>query len=297
MRTPHRHLAGKFDLGFVLRGMVACLLWIALLVWSVPKISAYISLHGLTYPKTLLGHVIPWYEGQSGTATHTVPPGTAKLQFWQVGLQASAEDTDSIGARTTIETRVPQEVSQDTTNYFWVGAYLRDDSFIQAGYYVPWNDSSRAGWFYCAFHPNGREGPCVYGALGSAGNNQTRHTYTIEAMGGTGSQPYWQVWQDSRVLGRFEWSANDTGPNVAMIYAESSGSSPHPGTSRLGPVDFVGGLEVLPKDERTYRPAAHLIVMYSAPLVCPPYGIRLDGQGGILLGSGLPCPTPYTTLL
>jgi hypothetical protein len=289
MKTTRRHP------GLIVRRMLLCLLLVVLLVWTLSQIRSYITLHGIPDPTLLIHQFVP----RDSIGTHTRPTamesGTTKLQFWQVGLEAGVEDTNSVGARSTIETRLPQQVSKDTTNYFWVGAYLRDGSFVQAGYYVPWFDSAHAGWFYCAFYSDGREGPCVYGTLGSAGKDQTLHSYSIEGATKAG-KPYWRVWLDRTLLGRFDWTVADTGSNVAMIYAESSGSAPHLGTSRLGPVDFVAGLNVLHRGATKYQPASELLVVYNAPNVCPPYGVSADNHGGVLLGSGLPCPSPYTTI-
>jgi hypothetical protein len=276
-----------FNLSFGLRFTALCLVCVALFIWYTPQMSSFLSLSSLA----ALHHLFTPNSGR-------MPPGTAHegqkmLQFWQVGLEAGQEDVNSIGARSTIQTRLPQRVSVNTTDYFWVGAYLRDNSFIQVGYYVPWYDESHAGWFYCAFYSNGREGPCTYGALGSAGANDTQHSYAMQAETSSTGRVSWNMLVDSRQVGSFTWSSASTGTNVPMIYAESSGFTPHPSTSQLGPADFLSGLQVLLRGAAGYQPAAHLFVMYSASSVCPPFGIRNDGHGGVLLGSGLPCPVPY----
>jgi hypothetical protein len=275
--------------------MAVCLVCVALFIWYTPQLSTYLSLSGLARVTAALQQIFTSNPGRTppGTASHN---GQPLLRFWQVGLEAGPEDAQAIGARSTIQTRLPQRVSANTTNYFWVGAYLRDNSFIQVGYYVPWYDQSHAGWFYCAFHSNGGEGPCVYGVVGSAGTNNTRHTYAMQAVTSSTGRVSWQMSVDSRPVGSFTWSSGSTGTNVPMIYAESSGFTPHPSTSQLGPVDFASGLQVLLGRVAGYQPAAHLYVMYSASNVCPPFGMRRDGHGGVLLGSGLPCPVPYTEL-
>ena len=274
-----------------LRLTAFCLLIALLALWSVPRISAYLSSpQGIAQVRSKLAHFQKDGSSQPRDRAGTQPqPST--MQFWQVGLQASADDANAIGARSIIQTRLPQQVSENTINYFWVGTFLADGSFIQAGYFVPWNDETHAGWFYCAFYPDGREGPCVYGASGSAGANGTNHLYTLEATTGASENVSWKITLDDVVVGKLAWSSGSTGSYVPMIYAESSGYHPHPGTSQLGPVDFVSGLDVLQAGQAQFEPAMHLYVMYSAPTVCPPYGIGRDGHGGILLGSGLPCPT------
>ena len=274
----------------ILRLIALCLLVALFALWSVLQIGAYLlSPAVIAQVESALTHR---QKDTSAQPSHSASAQSHAImvQFWQVGLQAGADDSNAIGARSIIRTRVPQQVSENTTNYFWVGAYLSDGSFIQAGYFVPWYDETHAGWFYCAFYPDGREGPCVYGASGSAGANGTNHLYTLEAITGASDKVFWKITFDDIVVGRFAWSSGNTGTYVPMIYAESSGYIPHPGTSRLGPVDFVSGLEILHAGQAQFEPAVHLYVMYSAPAVCPPYGIRMDGHGGILLGSGLPCP-------
>jgi hypothetical protein len=267
----------------VLRLIAFCLLTALFALWSVSRISAYLSSpHGSTH-----GESRP-----SATAGARSQP--SKMQFWQVGLQAGPYGANAIGARSVIQTRLPQRVSGNTTDYFWVGSYLADGSFIQAGYFVPWYDDTHAGWFYCAFYPDGREGPCAYGVSGSAGANGADHLYTLEASTGAGGRFSWKIMLDAVVVGKFTWSSGNTGSYVPMIYAESSGYVAHAGTSQLGPVDFIDGLEVLHAGETHFEPANQFYVVYSALAVCPPYGIRKDGHGGILLGSGLPCPPLHT---
>jgi hypothetical protein len=274
----------------ILQLIAFCLLVALFALWSVSQIDAYLlSPTGIARVESALTHR---QKDASSQPEHRASPQSnpVLVQFWQVGLQAGADDSHAIGARSIIRTRLPQRVSVNTTNYFWVGAYLSDGSFIQAGYFVPWYDEAHAGWFYCAFYPDGREGPCVYGASGSAGTNGTDHLYTLEGTTGAGATVFWKISFDDIVVGRFTWSSGNTGAYVPMIYAESSGYIPHPGTSQLGPVDFVSGLEILHAGQAQFEPALRLYVMYNAPAICPPYGIGIDGHGGILLGSGLPCP-------
>ena len=298
MSTARRRSSPRFHrvfgLSFVLRVMALCLVCVALFIWYTPQINTYLSLSGLAKVTAALHQLFTSNSSRTPPGIAAGHSGPKMLQFWQVGLEAGSEDEDAIGARSTIQTRLPQRVSVNTTNYFWVGAYLRDNSFIQVGYYVPWYDESHAGWFYCAFYANGGEGPCTYGALGSAGANNTHHTYTMQAVTSSTGHVSWKLSVDSRQVGSFTWSSGRTGANVPMIYAESSGFTPHPSTSQLGPVDFLSGLQVLLRGAAGYQPAAHLFVMYSASSVCPPFGMRSDGQGGVLLGSGLLCPVPYT---
>jgi len=274
--------------------MAICLVCVAVFIWYTPQLSTYLSSSGLARVTEALHQLLTSNSSRTPPGTAAGHSGQEMLQFWQVGLEAGPEDQDATGAQATIETLLPQRVTVNTTDYFWVGSYLRDDSFIQVGYYVPWYNESHAGWFYCAFYANGKEGPCTYGALGSAGANNTHHTYTMQSVTSSTGRASWRMSVDSRKVGTFTWSSGSSGTNMPMIYAESSGFTPHPSTSQLGPVDFLTGLQVRLHDGAGFQPAVHLYVMYSAASVCPPFGIRSDGHGGILLGSGLPCPVPYT---
>jgi hypothetical protein len=228
------------------------------------------------------------------------PAHTASLrQYWQVGLVAGPEASEAVAMRTSIVTRLPQAVASRTTNYFWIGSYLADGSFIQIGYYVASSDSRHAGWFYCAYTAQGDQGPCVYGPAGSAGGNGETHTYSLEVVQSTDraapAQPRgpatWIARLDGAALGQFSWPSGTTGPNSPSIYAESSGFAPHLPIGQLGPVDFIVAVQTRTAGQASYIMATHLQPVYAAPDVCPPYGVAADGRGGALLGSDLLCPS------
>ena len=278
----------------VIRLLILVALWLGILIWPAPQLGAYISQHLSHNPLTSL---IKKTVTQLPGGIETFVPSDGPHTVWQVGLAADSASSGATGMRATIQTRLPQRVSASTTNYYWVGAYLSDSSFIQAGYYVSADDPSHAGWFYCAFHPDGSQGPCKYGPSGSAGNDGAQHTYTLETIADTSSgQPQWQASMDDTPLGQFAWGARDTGQYTPDIYAESSGYSAHDSSSVLGPVDFSNGVEWRGAGGSSYQRAAHVAVMYSATNVCPPYGVSRDGQNGALLGSGLACPDRFSQL-
>lgn len=272
-------------------------IWLALLVWPTPQLGDFLSSQSTRLAGTASASVSGLVDRSLGSIPE--PLGSTDTSqrhaFWQVGLAADGVPVRDTGIRTSIQTVTPQQVSNQTTNYYWVGAYLSDGSFIQAGYYVPWYDSAHAGWFYCAFYAGGHEGPCQYGPLGSVGANASMHTYTMETVGGAAGAAVWRVQVDSASVGEFTWAAGDTGTSAPVIYAESSGFAAHSPTSRLGPVDF-SGLDLRPAGASGYVAAPHLRVVYNAFNVCPPYGAAVDGHGGVLLGSGLSCPDRWTLL-
>jgi hypothetical protein len=281
-----------------LRLLILAALGLTLLIWRAPRVGSFLVSDVPRLADQAMHSVVTW-----ATQTFTrVPDGVSSLaaphaqhQFWQVGLTTGDEDAHATGMAASIVTTLPQQVSADTTSYYWVGSYLADGSFIQAGYYVPARDAQHAGWFYCAFLANGKEGPCAYGALGSAGGNGAIHTYTLESVTeAPGSATVWRAELDGAPLGQFAWTTGESGSNTPVIYAESSGYTPHAATSVLGPVDFPQTIQVRRAGTTVFARAAHLWVVYDAPNVCPPYGISWDGRGGVLLGSGLACPDRWS---
>jgi hypothetical protein len=223
-------------------------------------------------------------DSQVGGGTH---------QYWQVGLTAGPEASNASAMRTTITTVLPQQVAAQTTNYYWIGSYLADGSFIQIGYYVAWYDPTSAGWFYCSFSPTQQKGPCVYGPSGSAGADGTVYSYALESDAQIGSGAGTAVWTalvDGSAVGSFSWTSGTTGTNSPGIYAESSGFTAHAADSTLGPVDFPLPLETRAAGQTSYQTAHHVRPAYDADDICPPYGAASDGSGGVLLGSQVGCP-------
>lgn len=286
-------------------------LWCAMLVMCAicllalsPAISSLLRVRLAHGERALLGHAhaVPWLMAQVSMHAPLVyaAPDDGSHTYWQVGMMAGPDASDASGMRASITTRLPQSVAAHTTNYYWIGSYLDDGSFVQAGYFVSWTDPTSAGWFYCAFTAAGSEGPCVYGPAGSAGAGGTTHTYTLETISPATSAATpadvgpgtitWVAQVDSKPVGQFGWSSAETGNNSPSVFAESSGFTPHSAASQLGPVDFPAPIAVRAAGQSTYVVAAHLRPVYSAGDVCPPYGAAADGQGGVLLGSGLACP-------
>lgn len=274
------------------------------LVTLTPCVSSALRARLAGGERALLGHshAIPWLKAQVSMHLPVLftQPGDGQGSdhtYWQVGAMAGPEASDATGMRASITTRLPQTVAAHTTNYYWVGSYLDDGSFVQTGYYVAWTDPNDAGWFYCSFNAAGAEGPCVYGPEGSVGADGTTHTYALEvepastASGADADSATWAALVDSAAVGQFAWSSGNTGDNSPSVYAESSGFTPHQATSQLGPVDFPAPIATRSEGQSAYIPADHLRPVYSASDVCPPYGVDSDGQGGVLLGSGLDCPS------
>ena len=284
-----------------LRGAAMVISAICLLALT-PCLSSALSARLARGERALLGHsrAVPWLLAQVSMHTPLVvssQPGDGDHTYWQVGVMAGPEASDTSGMRTRITTQLPQTVAARTTNYYWIGSYLDDGSFVQIRYFVPWSSPDSAGWFYCAFTASGDEGPCEYGPDGSVGANGSTHTYMLAVDTSAGAptldgsgQVIWDAVIDGVAVGRFAWTSGDTGDNSPGVYAESSGFAPHAATSELGPVDFPAPVMVRADGQTAYAVAAHLRPVYSAGNVCPPYGARADGQGGVLLGSGLSCP-------
>jgi hypothetical protein len=238
----------------------------------------------------------------SGAASHRVSgPVTGRYQFWQVGLAAGPESANAGAMRTTIVTRLQQTVSPGTVNYFWVGSFLADGSFIQVGYYVAAPDPHHAGWFFCAYTARGDQGPCAQGPPGSAGRDGEVHTYALEvtthpAPGQPAPATTWFARVDGVAVGRFPWTSGTTGPHSPAIYAESSGFSARPPGGALGPVAFTVPVQTRSAAQPSYVTAVRLEPVYAGPGVCPPYGVAMADNGAANIGSGLPCPPTGTWL-
>jgi hypothetical protein len=308
MRMVHRDSAAPS------RAIVRPVEWVALLCMLV--VVCTLALRGVhrtplrSAPSLAGAHVaqhaapsLPGLYSQDGSATMAAQNAAGLHQYWQVGMEAGPEASQAIGIQTSITTQLPEAVAPGTTDYFWIGSYLADSSFVQIGYYVPWYAQDSAGWFYCAFTADQQSGPCVYGPLSSAGNDGQTHTYTLEADSSTGGQlvnelaadgqspsVVWNAEVDGSSVGQFVWTSGTTGSNSPSIYAESSGFAPHPATSQIGPVDFPGLVQTLTSTGAAYMTALHMRPVYADGDICPPYGASTDGSGGALLGSGLTCP-------
>src|SRR5258708_38520674 len=156
----------------LLRILTFTVLGLALVLWPVPRVRSFF----VSDVPRLADQAIHSAASWGAQALTRIPDRISSLaspqaqhQFWQVGLTTGNEDAHATGMAASIVTTLPQQVSANTTSYYWVGSYLVDGSFLQAGYYVPARDARHAGWFYCAFFAHGQGGPCVYGALGAAG--------------------------------------------------------------------------------------------------------------------------------
>lgn len=258
-----------------------CALWLAIVVWAIPIAGTLLARQTYTLSTGVVSAVVH----------RTVGPHA----LWQVGVQADAGDAHATAMRATISTRLPERVAAGTTNYYWVGSYLADGSFIQAGYYVPAYAPDSAGWFYCAFTRDGVKGPCVYGPLGSIAGPSAAHTYALASAPRPDGQAMWSASLDGQPIGSFAWSADETGTAAPAVYAESSAVRPQAAASILGPIT-VAGFAIRPRGERSYRPVRAVYPTYSAGDVCPPYGVRALGGNRAALGSGLECPNPLVAL-
>lgn len=218
----------------------------------------------------------------------SVPTAPALQQYWQAGVLAGPAAQHATAMRTTIRTRIPHAVADNTTDYFWIGAYLADGSFIQAGYAVPWYDRS-PHWFYCSFTPTGAKGPCDFGAPNSAGPDQSWHSYALQSAP-TSAGALWTVTVDSRAVATFPATSGTTGTHTPGVYIEQSAFTPHAPINDLGPSAFAPALEIQTVTHPTFFAAPHARASYSAPGTCPTYGIGVAGFNDLMLGNGIACP-------
>lgn len=218
----------------------------------------------------------------------SIPASPAPQQYWQAGALAGAAAQHATGFRTTIRTHLPHVIADHTTDYFWIGSYLADGSFIQVGYAVPWYDHA-PHWFYCAFTPSGVKGPCNFGGPQSAGPDQSWHTYALQATP-TPPGAIWTVLVDGRSVANFPFASGTTGDHTPGVYVEQSAFTPIMPINDLGPTEFAPAIVVQTVAHPDYFAAPHAHSSYSSPGVCPAYGVGVARFNDLLLGTGIACP-------
>lgn len=74
----------------------------------------------------------------------------------QIGAQSTdATDQNAVGARTTLTEPGAIQDYDSATYYLWIGAYLADGSFYQAGYARHRDGCTSNRWFVAGFDPSG----------------------------------------------------------------------------------------------------------------------------------------------
>ena len=235
------------------------------------------------------GKIMPIQSPSALGVTATV--ATTPQQYWQVGANAD-DDGHAVNAmRTRIHTHQAGAIANQTSDYFWIGSYLADHSFIQVGYVVA-SDNHTPRWFYCTFDPAGKQGACPIGPTASAGPIGAWHTYALQATASRVPGVWdWTVSMDSHTIGTLTENAGTTGAAQPGIFAEQSAFVPHAATNDLGPVEFAPALEVIRVGDADthFQPVASARAIYSTLGMCPPYGVGVAGVNDIMLGSHLPC--------
>jgi len=225
------------------------------------------------------------------TQISLTPTGTPAPQLnWQVGAYADDEAANIVGMQTTIRTQIPSAIADRTADYFWIGAYLADRSFIQIGYAITWFDHSPR-WFYCTFDPSGVKGACPQGPDHSAGSEGSWHTYTLQAAPGETSGTWtWTAQVDGKTVGSLSTHSGTTMASHIGVFAEQSAFTPHAPSNVLGPVEFRPAIEMATAGNANHFSAPQdARAMYLPDQACPPYGIAISGTNDVRLGSGLPC--------
>jgi|GEM_PF-3234371 len=218
------------------------------------------------------------------------PNPAIQQQYWQVGVRSGAESSDVTAMRTTIRTHLPKNVADHTTDYFWIGSYLSDKSFIQIGYAVPWYDHT-THWFYCAFTASNDRGPCVIGPPNSGGSEGSWHHYTLQTVpGNQANQWNWEALFDGKQIGIIPGLPASSGKFSPAVYVEQSAFNDQSAINDLGPIEFQPAIEVRIHNQ-SFIAALHGWPMYSLPQTCPPYGIHFTANNHVFLGSGLNCPS------
>ncbi len=224
------------------------------------------------------------------------PVTTAR--YWQTGVLAGGDATNATAMQTTIRTVQPNHIASQSTDYFWIGSYLADGSFIQVGYAVPWFDPEPR-WFFCTFDPQGNEGPCPLGPPGSAGPSGAVHTYTLVAQPADQAGTWdWVASMDGQTIGDATLGAGDTGRQTPSIFVEQSSFAPLSATNDLGPVDFNPAIQFSHDTNGSpdFSAPQHARPAYSSSSACPPFGVNVIASNAVQLGSQLSCLPTDTNL-
>jgi hypothetical protein len=275
----------------VLRTIVSIMIVVVIIVGIWQAIRVYhivFPAHGISAP-TIANALAPLQDSGSDTTNASL------LQYWQIGITSGDDGLHSTKMQTTIRTRLPQYIADRTTDYYWVGSYLSDRSFIQVGYAVPWYDRV-AHWFYCAFTSVGEKGPCMLGPSGSGGKPGSWHRYSLTAVSNIHQGGWnWIATMDGTQIGQLTESTGQTGQFAPVVIAEQSAFEPHEPTNDIGPVEFSPTLEIATQTDALH-PVHHAWMLRTSANACPPYGIGVAGNNDILLGNILPCMSPATQL-
>jgi hypothetical protein len=225
------------------------------------------------------------------TQISLTPTNTPAPQLgWQVGAIADDDATNIVAMRTTIRTHIPSAIPDKTSDYFWIGAYLADGSFIQIGYAASWYDHSPR-WFYCMFDSAGVKGACPQGPDHSAGSEGSWHSYELRATpGDTPGIWIWTAQVDGKSVGSLSAPSGAVTASHISIVAEQSSFTPHLPSNALGAVEFRPAIELMTEGNQAhFRAPQSARAAYSSDQICPPYGIAASGTNDVRLGSGLPC--------
>lgn len=248
--------------------------------------------YGLAIPFVAYG-VTP-----STISTEVTQQSTMEHQYWQAGTIVDATGRYATAMQTTLRVQIPAQIAEKTTEYFWIGSYLANHAFIQIGYAIPWYDRSPR-WFYCAFTPDGQKGPCAMGDQGSGGIQGSIHHYALSVVADSFPGMWkWMASVDNQVIGTIQESAGSTGLSTPGIFAEQSAYVPMRAVDILGPTAFSPAIEISTASHDAMYSVGldHLVAEYSAPDVCLEYGIAVQGNSTVLLGSHLPCVSEYSVL-
>ncbi len=257
-------------------GTIFAIMALVILLFSVTRVGMLASL------------MAPRARTTSPSAAGAAAAPTAL--FWQVGIRATADGMASTAMRTTIRTQIPATIANQTNDYYWIGSYLADGSFIQVGYGVSGADHT-AHWFYCSFTAQHQEGACPLGPPNSAGSVGSWHTYSLALTSQTARQQWvWTATMDNTVIGTITTDAASTGVMAPSVYAEVSAFHPILATNSLGQVEFHPAIQLRNQGDQRYHTPQGATVAYSQANVCPPYGMSIIRANDVVFGNGLHCP-------
>jgi hypothetical protein len=155
------------------------------------------------------------------------PP--ARADYRQLGAHSSdTSDYNAVAVRTTMTApATPVAVGDGATRFFWIGTYMSDGSFYQAGLETRWVDGCTSlEYFVYAFDASPQENTLLSKA-GPCGGITGTHTFTLKRTGPNGRGGYyWQTFLDNSTAAlsgsTYSTPAASIGSHTPYVISETS---------------------------------------------------------------------------
>jgi hypothetical protein len=219
-----------------------------------------------------------------------VSVGSAGAGVRQVGGWGYSS-TNAYSGATAVRTTITQPALPQTTYdapgvsfvYLWIGTYLADGSFYQAGYVTrDYDCPTKLRWFVWAFNPQGQTAVSKFGPCGLTGKN----TFTLRQARLPMGEYVWVADMNGSSLSGslFVPAARDIGTNLPNVVSETSRlTSALPNVNnQMGPVTYEPALQV--RHDGIWKNVARAASYYwNAP--CPPHNVYSNAYNRIRAGA------------